>query len=88
MTECIERQALIQKLKASGAISDFALFLINKFPAADAVQVVRCKDCIFRGFLDSDYGGCLCERTNEEVQLDDFCSHAKSKEQSKTDWER
>ena len=30
---------------------------IDNMPAADVVEVIRCKDCIYRDFLDSDYGG-------------------------------
>lgn len=46
-------------------------------PTVDVVPVVRCKDCIFRESLDSDYGGCCCEMVRREVQLDDYCSFGK-----------
>lgn len=45
-----------------------------RLPAADVVEIVRCKDCIYRDFLDSDYGGYCCEIVKREVQLDDYCS--------------
>ena len=52
-------------------------------PAAKVAPVVRCSDCIFQGFLDSDYSGCFCEQSREEIQPNDFCSHAVSWEQHK-----
>lgn len=50
---------------------------IDNIPAADVVPVIRCKDCIFREFLDSDYGGYCCDMVKREVQLDDYCSFGK-----------
>ena len=41
MAECIERTALLKKLKGSGAICDFGEHLIEQFPAADVAPVVH-----------------------------------------------
>lgn len=41
MSEYIERSALLQSLKSSGVASDFALYKISNFPAADVVPVVH-----------------------------------------------
>lgn len=41
MAECIERTALLKKLKGSGAICDFCEHLIEQFPAADVAPVVH-----------------------------------------------
>ena len=54
---------------------------IKEIPAADVAPVVRCKDCIFKYFPD-EYDVCRCERTGEEIQSNDFCSHAVRKEQN------
>lgn len=59
---------------------DTAINIIESMPAADVVPVVRCKDCIFREFLDSYYGGYCCEQVKREVQLDDYCSFGERKE--------
>lgn len=41
MSEYIERSALLQSLKSSGVASDFALYKISNFPAADVAPVVH-----------------------------------------------
>lgn len=52
--EYIEREALIQRLAVSPLLSQMrascflkegVLDIIQKFPAADVVEVVRCRDC-------------------------------------------
>lgn len=43
MSEYIKRSALLQSLKSSGVASDFALYKISNFPAADVVPVVHAK---------------------------------------------
>lgn len=55
--------------------------LIADMPTADAVPVVRCKDC--KHFLR--YGGTWCYRRTrweEEIQMkpDDFCSYGQRKD--------
>lgn len=51
------------------------------FPAADVVEVVRCKDCMY---CQKDELGRWCFNDYEnELRDDDFCSHGKRKE-SKT----
>ena len=41
MAECIERTALLKKLKGSGAICDFGEHLIEQFPTSDVAPVVH-----------------------------------------------
>ena len=60
-----------------------AIQIINEAPAADVAPVVRCKDCIYKGY-PNEYGVCRCERNGEEIQLSGFCSHAVRKEQNKS----
>lgn len=43
MSEYLERSALLQSLKSSGVASDFALYKISNFPAADVAPVVHAK---------------------------------------------
>lgn len=64
MSEYIERSALLQSLKSSGVASDFALYKISNFPAADVAPVVhgewvtidgisRCSECGYIPAYDS-----------------------------------
>ena len=41
MSEYIEKSALLQSLESGGIASDFALYKIRNFPAADVVPVVH-----------------------------------------------
>lgn len=85
MTEYIDRQALEMALnhRLSYLIEEYsvfdhyttgysdAVFAVEDFPSADAVPVVRCKDCI-------NYIGGTCWRCGLDysviVDADDFCS--------------
>ena len=64
---------------------------LDSAPAADVVEVVRCKDCAFakKNYLVN--GLCLCEKTihdvvkgemprNTVMDEDDFCSYGERKE--------
>ncbi len=64
MSEYIEKSALLQSLKSSGIASDFALYKIRNFPAADVAPVVhgewittdgisRCSECGYIPAYDS-----------------------------------
>lgn len=82
MAELIDRQALIelveeskrnnfhktmQNQKAHKYEHEGFLRLIDRLPVADAVEVVRCKDCIHR---------CICA-VLYRFNTDDFCSYGK-----------
>lgn len=43
MSEYIDKSALTNKLKSSGAIGDFALYILGNFPTADVAPVVHAK---------------------------------------------
>lgn len=86
----LSEQTLKKKLAYVFRVYDFMPYIkkdiyaaIEKARITDVEPVVRCSDCIFQGFLDSDYSGCFCERSREEIQPNDFCSHAVSWEQHK-----
>lgn len=64
MNEYIDKSALTNKLKSSGAIGDFALYILGDFPTADVAPVVhgewitiddtsRCSECGYIPAYDS-----------------------------------
>ena len=59
-------------------VFDAASRMIDKMPAVDAVQVVRCRDC---KYYDSYYTSCNHERHDHQEfrvvqEPDDYCSYA------------
>ena len=74
----IDADALIDSINLSdyGAETE-ALETIAEAPTIDAVEVVRCRDCIY--YQDNNDGyphdGCRW-RSNETPDADDFCSMA------------
>lgn len=89
MAEYIERERIRKALVGACLMNqNCPMFIAAKIdqmidcePAADVAPAVRCKDCIFKDFPD-EYDVCRCERTGEEIQSNDFCSHAVRKEQN------
>ena len=90
MTEYIKREeALKHKHKMSGAdwggeFWDEAVLCedIRKIPAADVVEVVRCKDCKY--YRQNEYSSdkdmmCMCWCDWLPTDPDDFCSYGKRK---------
>lgn len=75
--EYIERDALLQEVESrmGWSMSYDAIYgAIQEAPAADVVEVVRCKDCIKRKTQDcSMYYEADGEQYSWEVD-DDFCS--------------
>ena len=79
MAEYINRAELIENLNKFAPEHYNALInhLITKQPTADVVEVVRCKDCKFRGTDDclnsyySEYEGAYVDPMDD----DDFCSY-------------
>ena len=71
MKEYIEKAALLENLNHAGILSRFVKVKIERFPAADVAEVVRCKDCIYR------INGRCFSRTSfinsPAVEPDDFC---------------
>ena len=104
MTEYIDRQALEVALnhRLSYLIKEYsvfdhyttgysdAVFAVEGFPSADAVPVVRCKDCKY--YRNHPNGLCYLhtEPTENErgysgeavcVEPDDFCSYGEQREE-------
>lgn len=82
MDEYIKREALLKKLFPYG-MPDNGNYGVNakavrvtveKMPAADVVEVVRCKDCIFNNGL-LDFGDLQCRILGVPMKNDDFCSY-------------
>ena len=88
--EYIERGALLQKNMYGNTAPithrTYAEQLISTAPAADVVEVVRCKDCKHLETVIDIIGDMYCYCGNAdgkyitEVDLDDFCSHGEKRE--------
>lgn len=96
MPEYIEREALLKRIEASPLISNYLILrdsqslvingildLINKQPAVDVGEIIKCKDCKNWGGVTF---GNVCSRWSAPLagmknctQLDDFCSYAEKK---------
>ena len=101
MTEYIDRQTLEVALnhRLSFLIEEYSVFdhyttgysdavsAVENFPSADAVPVVRCKDCKwFADNNDGEWYGCqmfqVVRITPEDApKPDDFCSYGERREE-------
>ncbi len=78
MAEYIEREVIIKALESDSPELIYyskqeAIDCIKSLPAADVVEVVRCKDCKFW-----DFGRCEGIKNGliqEYTQPDDYCSY-------------
>ena len=77
MNDVIYRQ---DALKVSSMDSEI-YFGINNLPSADAVEVVRCKDCRFYFFVEGKNRGECDERIDSfrPFYPNDFCSYGERK---------
>lgn len=77
MADYIDREELLKEFELYGNQSPVALSFIDETkdaPSVDAVEVVRCKDCI-------NYGMKCCQKDKYFVSVkeDDFCSRGVKK---------
>ncbi len=81
-----KEQAVDNWLRGYGEAVENLLAIFETIPAADVVEVVRCKDCKYGDFY---CGSILCGNAhapwyNDEfdatMELDDFCSYGERKE--------
>lgn len=96
MAEYIEREALRLAYEKSakndnhrieGASAIHAqehrhiLHILDRQPAADVVEVVRCKDCKYRSYDYDCVGNHLCEKRGNRYYCEDndFCSYGERK---------
>lgn len=90
--EYIEREAMIQRLKNTPLFSNFntggiflrdgVIDLVEKQPAADVVEVVRCKDCKHYEAHQPIHKK-VCEKNDGHLipaNPDDFCSYGERKD--------
>lgn len=77
MSEYIEREATLHRMKVD-IRPPFAV--VRDMPAADVVEVVRCKDCIYYE-IGKDYEP-YCNHVTHGIPYpkdDDFCSYGERK---------
>ena len=92
MADLIDRKELRDALYEADAITMQGVKIINKFPAVDAVPVVRCRECkhfwhygktsLFINGKNIKAGWCQRRiRYDEEYRMtaDDFCSYGERK---------
>ena len=51
---------------------------LKSVPAADVVEVIRCKDCLY--YDDTDEKGCWCDYNGDWVEASDYCYAAERRE--------
>ncbi len=79
--EYIAREAVLKLLSDCGAIGEFGRYLIEKAPAADVTEIVRCRDCKLRKTEDcAMYCQCDCGQQHTWETDNDFCSFGKRKD--------
>ena len=79
----IDANALIKEANEDGAYGYVDAFQIANAPTVDAVEVVRCRDCIhyFSGACLKIYSdGNVSQDAWQERNEDDFCSYGERKE--------
>lgn len=80
--EYIEREAAIRALQPTHApaINEVLASVLRRVPAADVVEVVRCRDCVYwRGENDICKGICI------DFSADGYCSEGKRKDGGQED---
>lgn len=80
MSDLIDRSALIVEDFTDMFFDkiDAKVFeqILNCAPAVDAVEVVRCKDCVYQKDAKVNCKGYLiCPASGMEITDDDFCSY-------------
>ena len=85
MAEYINREAVRNELYDADAITMRGVAILNNFPSADVVEVVRCKDCKYcYSFITkrNKQPMCRCMRhdLNVIVRTHDFCSYGERRE--------
>lgn len=85
MDEYISKQAFKDKYLCCGYLPEMSETEFDTFPAADVVEVVRCRECKrwdpdpdSYGKDDGPKGKCM--KSFEETYDDDFCSYGQRKE--------
>ena len=83
MAEYIERESFKQKYLCCGYLPEMSEKEFDEFPAADVVQVVRCKDCRYLG-RELDKGLYNCDNYYLPCcEPDSYCCYGRRKEETK-----
>ena len=80
MAEYINRNALLESIRSGDGTNEhkiFAALCVSNAPAADVVEVVRCKDC---KFFDSQFEVCRHEHALCICYGDYYCSYGERRE--------
>lgn len=78
--EYIEREQAIRKIKWASCEEE-AVMGVRRIPAADVVEVVRCRDCKYRSpKYDEPDEYYSCELKLLAIDLNGFCSEGKRRE--------
>ena len=83
MAEYIEREAILREIERREALMvgdklvsvDAMKSLIKNRPAADVVEVVRCKDCKYFGLNDENVPYCLNPFGLDDPEPNGFCNY-------------
>lgn len=75
----IEQEKVLAKAApVAGCFSDMiSAYDVAMIPAADVVEVVRCRDCLY---MERVYDGLYCSIWKYYTREDGFCHHGKQKE--------
>ena len=90
MTEYIEREAILREIERRESLMvgdklvsvDAMKSFIKNRPAADVVEVVRCKDC--KNLVNTTINAncfLICDISDMEIAPEDFCSHGERREE-------
>ena len=82
--ELIDREVLLNKL---GCSDEDIIFkeIIDEAPLIDAVEVVFCKNCIYRATAKVNCKGfTICPASNMEITDNDYCSYGERRESEET----
>ena len=72
---CINHPELLRK--------EDTMYCIDNMPTADVVEVVRCKDCIWRGREEcAMFYRCDCGEQHTWETDNDFCSYGERREEN------
>lgn len=83
MAEYIEREKLLAEMKVSGKA---AYMVVQEAPAADVVEVVRCRDCKHENVHHAISDKCTwCDYWGIDPDFDDFCSYGEKRDNNATD---
>ena len=81
MKEYVEMGLLLDAISVSKldylAVTD----VVCKVPTADVVEVVRCKECKYRKFVDWGMGDCAHPKGSKHIAYDyHYCSYGERRE--------